>query len=267
MLGSLLDVLFPRRCAGCGTGPWPYCQACGVGLVRFRPPGCVRCGRPRDAPGITCRDCPPAGLSAARAAFLYEGPARRALIRLKFGSARVVAPALAAAMVEALVRWPPPGWERLFDPLDEAIMGRSQAPPVVTWVPLGRARRRRRGFDQAQALATVVAGVLEWPVRRLLVRAVETAPQARRMGAERRLALQGAFRAAGGAPGRVLLVDDVLTTGWTASTCGDVLRGAGAGQVVLLTAARSLGGPLPARCYDPRGLSTGSVVARGTSLR
>jgi predicted amidophosphoribosyltransferase len=170
-------------------------------------------------------------------------------------------------MAEALVAWPPPGWVRLFDPLEEAMMGRPVANPVVTWVPLGRGRRRKRGFDQAQALATVVAGALGWPIRRLLVRAVETAPQARRMGAERRLALQGAFRPVGPSPPRVLLVDDVLTTGWTAATCAETLRSGGASEVVLLTAARSLGGPVPARCYDPAGLTTGSVVARGTSLR
>ena len=267
MLGSLLDLLFPRRCAGCGSGPWPFCPGCRTALARLGPPGCRRCGRPLAGLTSPCRDCPPPGLTAARAAFLYDGPARRALIRLKFGSARVVAPAVGAGMAEALVGWPPPGWAGLFDPLEEAMMGRPLALPVVTWVPLGRARRRRRGFDQAEALASVVAGTLGWPIRRLLVRSVETAPQAKRMGAERRLALRGAFHPVGASPARVLLVDDVLTTGWTAATCAEALRIAGAVEVVLLTAARSLGGPVPARCYDPAGLTTGSVVARGTSLR
>jgi predicted amidophosphoribosyltransferase len=138
---------------------------------------------------------------------------------------------------------------------------------VITWVPLGSSRRRARGYDQAELLARAVGRHLGLPVRRTLARTRETAPQAKRAGPDRRLSLLDAFRATGRAPPSVVLVDDILTTGATAASCARALRSAGALEVALLTAARSLGGAVPARCYNPPGLLPGSVVARETFSR
>ncbi|HXF56171.1 MAG TPA: phosphoribosyltransferase family protein, partial [Actinomycetota bacterium] len=137
-------------------------------------------------------------------------------------------------------------------------------PPVLTWVPLGPSRLRARGYDQARALAVALSELSGWPLRRLLVRAVDTPPQARRGGAERRRALPGAFRAAREScpPARVVLVDDVLTSGATAAACARALLAAGAREVGVVTAARALGSGVPARCYTAPGLRPGSVVAR-----
>jgi predicted amidophosphoribosyltransferase len=118
--------------------------------------------------------------------------------------------------------------------------------PTLTWVPLGRRRRRSRGFDQAEVLARAVAMRTGWPARRLLRRVRETSPQARRSGQARRTALQGAFVACARPPPFVVLVDDVLTTGATAAECAEVLQAAGVRRVGLLTLARALGGPIPA---------------------
>ena len=76
------------------------------------------------------------------------------------------------------------------------------------------------------------------------------------------MARRGAFQVVARAPPRVVLIDDVLTSGATAAACGRVLREAGAREVGVLTVARSLGGGVPARCYNPPGLQSGSVVAR-----
>ncbi|HJV04225.1 MAG TPA: ComF family protein, partial [Actinomycetota bacterium] len=126
-------------------------------------------------------------------------------------------------------------------------------PPVeaVSWVPLSRRRRARRGFDQAEALARAVAPRLGLPAIPLLERIRDTPAQARRRGRDRRGSLHEAFRAMSSAPDRVLLVDDVLTTGATAAACAAALKRAGARRVSVLTAARSVGGPLPGRCFGP----------------
>ncbi|HTG48409.1 MAG TPA: double zinc ribbon domain-containing protein [Actinomycetota bacterium] len=221
MLGPLLDVVFPRRCAGCAHGPWPFCDRCRDALVPLAPPWCRRCGSPVAGDVDGCADCPPPPLRSARAPFLYDGPARQAVHRLKFSGWRDVGPALAAAIAAC-------------DP-----------PPVdaVTWVPLARRRLADRGYDQARVLANGLRRPLGVPVRRLLRRTVRTDPQARRNRAERLAAMAGAFEATGSVPARVLLIDDVLTTGATAAACAQALTAAGAREVHLATAARSLHAP------------------------
>lgn len=242
---GLLEVLFPPRCAGCGRGPWPFCGRCRAGLSPLSPPWCRRCGLPLGTEVERCPRCPPPPIVRARAAFAYEGPARAAVHRLKFSGHRRVGEALAPAM--AAVAEP--------------------TPDVIAWVPLSRRRRAARGYDQAEVLARSVGRALGVPVVGLLVRVEETAPQARRPVVERRGAMRGAFRAVRDPPASVLLVDDVLTTGATAAACAHALVEAGAREVGVLTAARALPGPLPARLYSGRGFPSGSVVARGKAPR
>lgn len=259
MLSSLLDVLFPAGCVGCGRPGRPFCGVCVPAVAFLGPPGCRRCGRPLEVEVERCPDCPGPPIDWVRSAMRYGGPAREALMRLKFGGQRSVAAALAMLMAAALERAPPP---------DTASVRPSQ-PAVLTWVPLARRRRRSRGYDQAEALARAVARLQGLSVRPLLVRTVETAPQARRSGPERRVALRRAFRRVGSdpPPPAVVLVDDVLTTGETARACAAALIAGGVRSVGVLTAARSLGGPVPARCYTAGGLLSGSVVARETLSR
>lgn len=226
-------------------------------MALLDPPGCVRCGRPLEVAVERCVDCPPVAVTWARSPFLYEGPVRRALMRMKFAGLRSTADAFAPWCVWALARSPP-------DRPPPAVTG---TPVVLTWVPLARGRRRTRGYDQAEALARAIGRITRWPVRRLLERTVETAAQARRPGRERRRALRGAFGIVATPPELVVLVDDVLTSGATAASCAEALRAGGARRVGLVCAARALGGPVPARCYNPRGFQPGSVVARGTFSR
>jgi ComF family protein len=219
------DIVFPRRCAGCRDGPWPFCDPCRAELVPLEPPWCARCGRPLTVPGPACRDCPDRPLTSARAAFRFEGPARSAVHRLKYAGWQDVGPALARAMATV-------------------APGSIGAADALTWVPLARRRLAARGYDQARVLARGLGREIDVPVRRLLRRTVSTGPQARRSGAERRAALRGAFAATGPSPPVVLLVDDVLTTGATAASCARALMGAGAREVHLVAAARSFRGPL-----------------------
>jgi ComF family protein len=239
-------VLFPPRCAGCGSGgagAWPFCVACRRDLVVLSPPECAICGMPAEEELARCRHCPAPEIDTARAPFLYTGPARSALLRLKFDGWRSVAEALGRAMAAAS----------------------TSSADLLTWVPLSGRRRAARGYDQAAALAAIVARRTGIPRRRLLVRTRDTDPQTARRGAERRSAMQGAFRAVVRAPPRILLVDDVLTTGATAAACARALRAAGADEVHLLTAARAASGPLPARCYTRPG-SRSSLWLPGTDV-
>jgi len=158
-------------------------------------------------------------IASARAAFAYRGPARAAVHRLKFSGWRGVGEALAAALAAL---GPPPA-------------------DAVTWVPLARRRRAERGFDQARVLARALARELELPAAAFVRRTKATAPQARRTREERLAAMADAFACIPGrpAPSRLLLVDDVLTTGATASACAGALLEAGAREIHLLTACRS----------------------------
>jgi predicted amidophosphoribosyltransferase len=150
---------------------------------------------------------------------------------LKFAGRRDVAPALAAAI---------------------GALAPAPAADAVTWVPLARRRLAERGFDQARALAGPLARGFGLPLARLLRRTAAGEPQAGRSGLERRSAMPGAFRALGRAPERVVLVDDVLTTGATAAACAEALIASGAKEVHVLVAARALQAP-PARAYPRSG--------------
>jgi predicted amidophosphoribosyltransferase len=127
---------------------------------------------------------------------------------------------------------------------------------AVTWVPASRRRRSARGFDQSLALARVVARRLALPAVPVLRRVADPGPQARRRGRERRLAMRGAFVAVRRPPGRVAIVDDVLTTGATAAACAEALLEAGARSVVVSTAARAASGAI-ADLYSAAGSRPG----------
>jgi ComF family protein len=231
VLGPLLDLLFPPRCAGCGDGPWPFCSVCISQIVPLTPPWCTCCGLPAEREVRRCRDCPPEEIELARSPFEFNGPVRAAVHRLKFSGWRTVADAFATAM--------------------DAVMPRELEVDAITWVPLSDRRLAARGFDQAAALASTLARRRGLPSRRLLARVMDTGAQARRGAAERRAAMEGAFRVLEPPPPHVLLVDDVLTTGSTAAACAGSLIRAGARGVGLITAARAVPGPLPSRYTQP----------------
>jgi predicted amidophosphoribosyltransferase len=109
---------------------------------------------------------------------------------------------------------------------------------VITFVPASRTSMAERGFNTAHELARALASLVRTPCTGLIRKTRETADQASLGRDQRRRNLAGAFRA-GPARGRVLLVDDVMTTGATADACARALRAAGALDVMVLTFARA----------------------------
>ena len=182
---------------------------------------CAKCGKPDSIATPRCQDCRGRMLAfdVARAAASYEGPAREALKAFKLGGERRTARVLARWMVPAALSL---GGVR-----------------CVTWVPSTRRAEAARGFNPARELARPLARALGRIAAPLLVKTRETVDQASLGRAERRANQRGVFAARMPIPDRVLLVDDIMTTGATADACAAALKAAGARRVCVVTFARA----------------------------
>lgn len=227
VLRSGLDFALPPRCAGCGAITQEvdlFCGNCWPEL-HFLSGGCQRCGHPLEATEAeTCGACHaedrPA-LDRMRAAVAYGDIARSLAIRLKYGRKTALARTMAGYMRRPLAELDP---EALLVP-----------------VPLHRWRLWSRGFNQAQLIARALGGREVDP---LLLQRTRRTPKLKGLNpSERRKLVNGAFALRGGrtVKGRkIILVDDVFTTGATAEACARLLKRKGAARVELLAWARVL---------------------------
>jgi ComF family protein len=218
---GLLGLVLPIRCAGCGVPGDALCAACAAALVRIAPPVCERCGCPGAWPVRCCVECTGRrlGFATARAAIVYDAQVRPLVSAWKERGRRDLA--------------------RPFATIVERAVPRPQA-DVLTFVPGDRERGRNRGHVPAARLARELGAVWGIPVAPLLERSGSGRRQAGLARAERRANVRGLFRARGQARGRVVLVDDVYTTGATAAACATALRKAGARAVEVVCLARAV---------------------------
>lgn len=204
LLDRLLDLLFPPRCAACGRSGQLLCAACRGGLRPYP------------------RDDVPAGLDGATVACIYDRTIQRAIHHLKYLRQRRIAHPLGDLIYVALQLDPQPA---------DAILA----------VPLHADRLAERGFNQSDELARHLAAHSGLPVLAGLERSRDTGHQAGLSRLKRGSNVAGAFvwRGSRPPPERVLLVDDVLTTGATLVACAEALRDAGAREVRAVAVARS----------------------------
>jgi ComF family protein len=249
-VAGLIDLLMPPACMACGgrvATPLSYCADCWAALPANGGPRCARCAVPlpakwqAEASCLGCLNDPPA-YDRAAAPFLYDGPARQVVLKLKRGREAYAVP-MAAAM-------------------HRAAPGLLSAETLVVPVPLHPARLFDRGFNQALLLARALVAAGEGRLLVATLRRVKATPRSRGMTrAQRARNVEGAFRVRGrdraGLKGRqVLLVDDVMTSGATASACARVLKRAGAAAVDVLVFARVATTDVTPYLASPEGLET-----------
>ncbi|HST04753.1 MAG TPA: ComF family protein [Chloroflexia bacterium] len=213
----LLDIIYPPRCGGCDRRGTLMCADCLAEIVPI-------------VPGLYSID----GADALICAGVFAGPLRNAVHKLKYEGDTPLARALARLLsgaLEADGRW----------------VAEDGASPVLVAVPLHPAKKRARGYNQSELLALELGKLTGWPVVRGLERIKNTRSQVGLSANERADNVSEAFEWRGGdVPERVLLVDDVCTTGATLTACALALRARGCGHVYAVTVAKALGDTISA---------------------
>ena len=209
-----LDLLYPPKCVFCRKP---------VTHSRMLCPRCEKKWKRRD--GVTVQKEIP-HLALCFSPLYYTGAVQKSLQRYKFHGAAAYYRIYAELMAECL-QGQKDGWDR------------------VTWVPLSRQRERTRGYDQAKLLAAEVARLLGLPCEKLLIKTKNNRSQSGTKSARERVEnVKGVYRCTGVTAGeKILLIDDIVTTGATLASAAGELKAAGAGPITGLTvAATPLGG-------------------------
>lgn len=206
-----LNLLFPPRCILCRKilkeEETDLCHACWTDAPEF--PVCRRKMHPSGKTKLHFLD-------SFTAVWYYEGYVRRSILRYKFHRARNYAHGYGRFLAMKLTVTHPEGFD------------------LLTWVPVSSRRKRKRGYDQAELLANAVGQELELTPVKLLNKIRNNPPQSRMSAEQRKANVLGVYERCGTdsvAGKRVLLVDDIFTTGSTAEECARVLLTAGAKEV------------------------------------
>ncbi len=226
LLEEIINLVSGWVCQVCGSpSESPLCEACERNLSRFSPPFCPQCGLPQTSPSL-CPSCKEDPLPFRHRSFgPYEGTLKEMIHKFKFEGQRSLKKPLSLLLYET--------FKELKEPVD-----------LIIPIPLTRKRLVERGFNQSLLLAKELGIRTGLKVKgNILIKVKETPPQTSLGSKERRSNLKGAFFLK--EPSlvfgkRVLLVDDVFTTGSTLREAFYVLKQAGAKTVMAITLARSL---------------------------
>jgi ComF family protein len=231
-----VDCLFPPLCHSCreplhDSRKVRLCDSCLAGVTPLESPLCPLCGYPflhASCSDHLCGACTLASPSfdAARGALLFDGPVRELIHQFKYSGKTMLRRPLALLSADHLGQF-----------VSES------RPDMIIPVPLHKKRLRQRGFNQAILLGEIFAGRWQLPLLRNHLRRVRwTEPQVNLSATERLENVRGAFAVSGASDfsgKRILLVDDVYTTGSTVKECAKILKHAGAETVNVVTVARA----------------------------
>lgn len=268
-------MLFPAPCGICGktllsASRIPLCEQCLSEFEQIADPLCACCGRPLIAPmpevsaalsvpmrdvELRCRLCRSNffAFDRARSFAIYNHALSEAVLLLKYEQVTSLAEWFGARLAEITLTG-----------------GSEWRADVVVPVPLHRDRRRERGYNQAELIAKSVARHLKLPINsKLLIRTKPRPPQLVLSRAEHWASVRGAYATRGGMKIdklRVLLVDDVLTTGATLDSCSRALKRAGATAVLGITIGRVRSGAVAAVAPGPGSGHFGNQTESKTHL-
>lgn len=216
-----LELLFPPRCAGCQRSGHLLCPGCLQSMQPFTQPICQHCGMPLATSGEQCFSCQQHHLRihGLRCVNFYQGPLRLAIHAFKYSGQRRLAEPLGLLLAEAFTRY-------------------DMHADIILPLPLHTQRQQERGYNQASLLAKVCATHLKVPyLEERITRQRFTRPQVGLNRQERQENVAGAFTLTPGWPKetlagcRVLLIDDVCTTGATLEACASALRAGGVSEI------------------------------------
>lgn len=223
LLKTGADYLFPPRCPVCDSVILPdeeLCRGCEKELLPVLEPACASCGKPvGDERQEYCGDCAAKrhNFCQGKAVFVYRGAIRQSMYRFKYANRREYAQFYARYAVRLHGAW----------------LGRKQVEVIVP-IPMYRKKQKKRGYNQAEVFARALGRETGLPVEgRLLVRSRDTVPQKELNDRQRRQNLKNAFQLVPDIVKyrKILLVDDIYTTGSTMDEAAKTLLAAGAEQV------------------------------------
>lgn len=229
MISLILDILFPKKCAGCKRVGSYYCQDCIKNSFQKELicPICTRFAIGGQTHPICKRKFSMDGLWSLG---VYQGTLKQAILNLKYYSVSDISQTLVNLIIEY--------WAR-HTPFLLEMVKKDPENWVITSVPLHWYRQNRRGFNQSEVLGKLLAKNLGLTYKNLLIRSVYTKTQVGLLQSERRKNIKGVFKINQDEQNlKIILLDDVWTTGSTMKECTYVLKKAGAKTVWGLTLAR-----------------------------